>query len=74
MYTCYAGDVFAVIAEPRNHEGVSYYLLWCTAKRTNLYDPKESDEMLFPIGIIHTCVQVHIWIYIYLGNFISIKF
>ena len=25
MYTCYAGDVFAVIAEPGNHEGVSYY-------------------------------------------------
>ena len=24
MYTCYVGYVFAVIAEPRNHEGVSY--------------------------------------------------
>ena len=36
MYTCYAGDVFAVIVEPGNHEGVSYYLLRCTAERTKL--------------------------------------
>ena len=50
MYTCYPGDIFAVIAEPRNYEGVSYYLLRCTVERKKLYDPKERDEMLFPIG------------------------
>ena len=67
MYTCYAGDVFAVIAEPGNHEGVSYYLLRCTAERTKLYDPEESDGMLFPIGnFIHD--------YVYLGNLLFIKF
>ena len=60
MYTFYVRDVFAVIVEFGNHEGVTYYLWKCTTERTNLYDPKESDEMLFPIGIIHTCVHVHI--------------
>ena len=60
MYTCYAGDVSAMIAEPGNHEGVSYYLLRCTAERIKLYGPEESDGMLFTIGIIHRCVHVHI--------------
>ena len=50
MYTCYAGDIFAVIAKLGNYEGVSYYLLQCTVERTKLYDPEESDGMLFPIG------------------------
>ena len=60
MYTYYVGDVFVVIFEPRSHEGVNYYLLRCTAERTKLYDPEEGDEMFFPIGIIHTCVHIHI--------------
>ena len=59
MYTCYAGDIFAVIAEPRNYEGVNYYLLGCIVKRKNLYDPEESDGMLFPIGkFIHEYIYI----------------
>ena len=53
MYTCYAGDVFVVIVEPRNHEGVSYYLLRCTIERIKLYDLEESDGMLFPIAKLY---------------------
>ena len=76
MYTFYAGDVFAVIAEPRNHEGASYYLLRCTVERTKLYDPKESDGMLFPIGKLYIYMYACTYMnkYIYPGNFISIKF
>ena len=76
MYTCYAGDVFAVIAEPKNHEGVSYYLLRCTAERTKLYDLEESDRIFFPIGKLYTYMYACTYMnkYIYLGNFISIKF
>ena len=68
MYTCYVGDVFAVIVEPRNHEGVSYYLLRCTAERTKVYDPKESDGMLFPIGklYIHVCMYTYEYIHTYI--------
>ena len=44
------GEVFAVIAEPENVEGVSYYLLCCTTERMKLTEPKESDGMLFPTG------------------------
>ena len=68
MYTCYVGDVFVVIAEPGNHEGVSYYLLRCTAERTKLYDPEESDEMLFPIGklYIYMCARTYMNKYIYI--------
>ena len=62
MYTCYAGDVFAVIAKPENHEGVIYYLLQCTAERTKLYDPEESDGMLFPIGKLYIYMYMHIYI------------
>ena len=50
MYTCYVGDIFAVIVELGNYEGVNYYLLQCTTERTKLYDTEESDGMLFPIG------------------------
>ena len=64
MYTCYVEDVFAVISKPRNHEGVYYYLFRCTTKRTKLYDPEESDEMLFPIVIIHTCACTYMNLYI----------
>ena len=53
-----------MIVEPRNHEGVSYCLLQCTAKRTKLYDLEETDEMLFPIGIIHTCAHTYMKLYI----------
>ena len=60
MYIFSIGDVFFVIAKPTNHEGVSYYLLQCTAERTKLYDLEESDGMLFPIGIIHTREHIHI--------------
>ena len=49
-----------MIVEPRNHEGVNYYLLQCTGERTKLYDPEESNEMLFPIGITHTCACTYI--------------
>ena len=45
MYTFSIRDVFGVIAKLENHEVVNYYLLWCTAERIELYDPKESDEM-----------------------------
>ena len=62
MYTCYAGDVFAVIAEPGNHEGVSYYLLRFTAERKKLYDLEESDGMLFPIGKLYIYMYMHIYI------------
>jgi len=62
MYTCYAGDVFAVIAKPGNHGGVSYYLLQCTVERTKLYDPEESDGMLFPIGKLYIYMYMHIYI------------
>ena len=62
MYTCYAGDVFVVIAEPRNHEGVSYYLLRCTTERKKLYEPEESDGMLFPIGKLYIYMYMHIYI------------
>ena len=62
MYTCYVGDVFVVIAEPANHEGVSYYLLGCTAERKNLYDPEECDGMLFPIGKSYIYMHMHIHI------------
>ena len=62
MYTCYAGDVFAVIVELGNHEGVSYYLLRCTAERKKLYDPEESDGMLFPIGKLYIYMYMHIYI------------
>ena len=66
MYTCYVGDIFTMIAEPGNYEGVSYYLLRCTVERTKLYDPEESDEILFPIGIIHTCVHTYIYEFLYI--------
>ena len=64
MYTCYVGDVFAVIDEPGNHDSVTYYLLQCTAKRTKLYEPKKSDGMLFPIGklYIHVCTYIYEYI------------
>ena len=64
VHTFFVGDVFAVIAEPWNHEGVNYYLLWCIAERKKLYDPEESDEMLFPIGIIHTYACTYMNLYI----------
>ena len=64
MYTCYEGDIFAVIVEPKNYEGLSYYLLQCTIARTKLYDPEENDEMLFPIGIIHTYAHTYMNLYI----------
>ena len=64
MYTYSAGGVFAVIAEPGNHEGDSYYLLRCTAERTKLYDPEESDGMLYPIGKLYIYMYMHIYIYI----------
>ena len=60
VYTSSTRDVFPMIVEPRNHEGVSYYLLRCTTERKKLYDLEESDGMLFPIGIIHICVHIHI--------------
>ena len=66
MYTCYAGDVFAVIVEPGNHEGVIYYLLRCTAERTKLYDPEESDRMLFPIGKLYVYMYAHTYMNIYI--------
>ena len=45
------GEVFAIIDEPGNVEGVSYYLLRCTTERMKLIEPEESDGMLFPTGI-----------------------
>ena len=64
MHTCYARDVFAVIVDPGNHEGVNYYLLQCTTKRKKIYDPEESDKLLFPMGIIHTCACTYMNLYI----------
>ena len=58
-----------MIAKPGNHEGVSYYLLRCTANRKKLYDPKESDGMLFPIGKLYICMYPHTYMNKYLSNF-----
>ena len=64
-----------MIAKLGNHEGVSYYLLRCTGERTKLYDPEESDGILFPIGKLYsTHTHTHTHTHIYLGNFISVKF
>ena len=44
------GNVFAVMADSKNIEGVSYYLLHCTIQREKLTKPKISDVIMFPIG------------------------
>ena len=53
------GEVFAVIAEPENVEGVSYYLLRCTTERMKLTKPKESDGMLLPTGIFFKFIYLN---------------
>ena len=42
------GNVFAVMAEFENIEGVSYYLLCCTIQREKLKNIEISDGIMFP--------------------------
>ena len=44
------GNIFAVMAESKNVEGVSYYLLRCTMEREKLTKTEISDEIIFPTG------------------------
>ena len=44
------GNFFVVMAESKNVEVVSYYLLHCTTEREKLTKTKISDGIMFPIG------------------------
>ena len=44
------GNIFAVMAQSENIEGVSYYLLCCAIQREKLTKTKISDGIMFPIG------------------------
>ena len=45
-----AGDVFVVIAPPRNDEHVAYFLMWCTHIKSRLVRPYVNGEFMYQVG------------------------
>ena len=55
MYICgvCTGDIFVVVVDPENAEGVDYYLLRCTEPKNKLVESMiDGDGQEYPIGSI----------------------
>ena len=52
-----AGDVFVVIAPPRNVEHVAYFLMWCTQIKSRLVRPYVDGDFTYQVGDL--VVMVH---------------